>query len=831
MGYLFIFFSLVCFVLLCQSFSSYFVHHLCSPSEASALLQFNQFFEIAPSGRCYKASFPKTISWNESTNCCTWEGVTCDMLTGYVIGLDLSCSFLHGTIHRNSSLFQLYHLQSLNLAHNDFNWSSFPNDIGRLRNLKYLNLRECDFSGSIPDSIGNLTQMRQLDFGDNHFTGHIPSTISNLKQLILLDLWSNSLGGEIPDIFSNFQVLADLVLSNNRFTGSFPPSILSLTRLQRLDLSSNSLSGPLPSSTSMLQKLSDLNLSNNSLNGTVPSWVFSIPLVYPLKLHHNQLSGVADELKMNPTLKDLDLSHNQLSGPVPPSLANLINLATLDLSSNNITDDLGIEFFSTMQRLDYIDLSYNHISWRKSIKGSKLTLPYLEVLLFSSCELKDFPHFLRGIKTIRVLDLSNNKIHGTIPKWFSNMKWDSLSHLNISHNSLTGHLEQLHFYNLNSLDLKFNFLQGPLPSSICKMSSLSFLDLSHNYFTDSVPHCLGNMDSLFVLDLRSNSFSGSLPTLCSRTTSHLRTIVLYGNNSINGTFPTWLGTLQQLQVLILKSNKFHGPISACQTEFCFPMLRILDVSRNEFNGSLLPQVFRNFRAMIKLDDTNKGTIKYMEPDLDVNIRYIDSVKLVIKGQDIDLERITTIMTVIDLSSNHFDGVIPKALKDLSSLWLLNLSHNDLRGDIPTELGQMNTLEALDLSWNWLTGTIPRELTRLKFLAVFNLSQNVLVGPIPQGSQFNTFSNDSYGGNLDLCGPPLSKKCGMSDPSHVPQPLESEEEDDESYFASGFTWESVVIGYSCGLVVGTVMFKSGKPKWFLEGIIPHKNRRRNKRGLR
>uniref|UniRef100_A0A3Q7G284 Leucine-rich repeat-containing N-terminal plant-type domain-containing protein n=1 Tax=Solanum lycopersicum TaxID=4081 RepID=A0A3Q7G284_SOLLC len=664
MGYLFIFFSLVCFVLLCQSVSSSFVHHLCSPSEASALLQFNQFFEISPPGRCYKASFPKTISWNESTDCCTWEGVTCDMLTGYVIGLDLSCSFLRGTIHPNSSLFQLYHLQSLNLARNDFNWSSFPNDIGRLRNLKYLNLRECDFSGSIPDSIGNLTQMRQLDFGDNHFTGHIPSTISKLKQLILLDLWSNSLGGEIPDIFSNFQVLADLVLSNNRFTGSFPPSILSLTCLQRLDLSSNSLSGPLPSR----------------------------------------------------------------------------------------------------------------------------------------------------------------------------------------------HLEQLHFYNLNSLDLKFNFLQGPLPSSICKMSSLSFLDLSHNYFTDSVPHCLGNMDSLFVLDLRSNSFRGSLPTLCSRTTSHLRTIVLngnqfegpvpmsllncnsleildVGNNSINGTFPTWLGSLQQLQVLILKSNKFYGPISACQTEFCFPMLRILDVSRNEFNGSLLPQVFRNFRAMIKLDDTNKGTIKYMEPHLDVNIRYIDSVKLVIKGQDIDLERITTIMTVIDLSSNHFDGVIPKALKDLSSLWLLNLSHNDLRGDIPTELGQMNTLEALDLSWNWLTGKIPRELTRLEFLAVFNLSQNVLVGPIPQGSQFNTFSNDSYGGNLDLCGPPLSKKCGMSDASHVPQPLESEEEDDESYFASGFTWESVVIGYSCGLVVGTVMFKSSKPKWFLEGIIPLKNRRRKKRGLR
>ncbi|KAG5611653.1 hypothetical protein H5410_022934 [Solanum commersonii] len=302
---------------------------------------------------------------------------------------------------------------------------TFPNDISRLRNLKYFNLRGCDFSGSIPDSIGNLTQMRQLDFGDNHFTGHTPSIISKLKQLTLIDLWSNSLGGEISHIFSNFQMLAELVLSNNRLTGSFPPSILSLT-----------------SSKIRLYEHAHRNLSNNSLNGTIPSWVFSIPLVYPLKLHHNQFSGVANELKMNPTLNDLDLSHNQLSGPVPPSLANLINLAALDLSSNNIIDDLGIEFFLTMQRIDYIDLSYNHLSWRK-------------VLLFSSCELKDFAHFLRGIKTIRVLDLSNNEIHGSIPNWFSNMRWDSLSHLNISHNSLTGHLKQLHFYNLKSLDLNY----------------------------------------------------------------------------------------------------------------------------------------------------------------------------------------------------------------------------------------------------------------------------------------------------------------------------------------------------------------------------------------
>ncbi|KAH0706955.1 hypothetical protein KY289_012031 [Solanum tuberosum] len=1033
MGRFFFFYSFLCFVLLIsECFSSSFDHHLCSPTEASALLQFKQSFEISDYSLCDEDCFPKTKSWNESRDCCSWDGVTCDLLNGHVIGLDLSCSQLFGTFHPNSSLFQLHHLHTLNLAYNDFNYSSIPHNIGRLTNLRHLNLSHspfdgkipteisylsnlvsldlsdsyglqldertfetmlhnftnlellslggitspipvsihpnsslfqlhylhtlnlvnnyfypssiphnigrlrnlrhlelsgfdgkipteisylsnlvsldlygyelqldertfeamlqnftnlevlslfgvnvsspnissslteldisytgisgsipdsigtlkslnilnlqgCQFSGSIPDSIGNLTQITELILSYSHFTGHIPSTISKLKHLTYMDLYSNSFSGEIPDVFSNLQELRYLRLSENSFTGPFPASILSLTHLIYLDMSSNSLSGPLPSNPSMLQNLTYVDLSYNSLNGIIPSWVFSLPLLPSLSLQHNRFRGLADEvIKTNPTLKELHLSNNQLSGSFPQSLVNLTNLETLGISSNNITID----------------------------EGMNITFLSLSSLLLSSCQLKHFPYFLRNVKTLQVLDISNNKICGQIPNWFSGMRWDSLQFLNLSHNSLTGHLPQFRYYNLQYLDLKFNSLQGPLPTSICNMRKLILLDLSHNYFSASVPHCLGSMANLMVLDLRKNNFTGSLPPLCAHNTS-LSTIVVngnqfegpipvsllkcdslevldVGNNVINDTFPAWLGSLQELQVLILKSNKFHGPISTCQTKFCFPKLRIFDLSRNGFSGSLPAKVFGNFKAMIKLDDEYTGEIKYMESTLNALFvkSYEDSVSLVIKGQDIELQRISTITTTIDLSSNHFEGVIPETLKDLSSLWLLNLSHNNLIGHIPMELGQLNTLEALDLSWNRLTGKIPQELTRMNFLAFLNVSQNHLVGPIPHGLQFNTFENDSYGGNLDLCGPPLSKQCGTSDSSHVPQPLESEEDESESYFFSGFTWESVVIGYSCGLVVGTVMwslmFKYRKPKWFVEffdGLMPHERRRPKKRAQR
>ena len=126
------------------------------------------------------------------------------------------------------------------------------------------------------------------------------------------------------------------------------------------------------------------------------------------------------------------------------------------------------------------------------------------------------------------------------------------------------------------------------------------------------------------------------------------------------------------------------------------------------------------------------------------------------------------------------------------------------------------LESLDLSSNELEGEIPPQLTGLYSLAVLNLSCNQLSGHIPQGSQFNTFDTDSYGGNFGLCGNPLSKKC-----EHDIVEQEDEEDEDECHFFSGFTWEAVVIGYGCGVVpafiTGYLMLLARKPKWFA-GII-------------
>ncbi|XP_028080591.1 receptor-like protein 18 [Camellia sinensis] len=230
--------------------------------------------------------------------------------------------------------------------------------------------------------------------------------------------------------------------------------------------------------------------------------------------------------------------------------------------------------------------------------------------------------------------------------------------------------------------------------------------------------------------------------------------------------------------------------------------------------------------MINVDE-HEMKLKYMGDSY-----YQDSVVVMIKGYEIELSRILTVLSIIDFSRNKFQGEIPKSIGRLNSLRGFNISHNNLTGHIPTSLGNLKNLESLDLSSNKLVGEIPQQLTNLIFLEVLNLSDNQLAGPIPQGSQFNTFGSDSYGGNLALCGLPLSKKCKELLPLPPPPTLQQDENSDKS---SGFNWQVVVLGYGCGflfgMIMGYLMFVTRRPEWLMKIVEGkhHKKVKRSKKG--
>ena len=66
------------------------------------------------------------------------------------------------------SLMDLKSLRYLDLSGNSFEYIPIPKFIGSLKNLQYLNLAYCGFSGAIPPSLGNLSNLQFLDLSVGH---------------------------------------------------------------------------------------------------------------------------------------------------------------------------------------------------------------------------------------------------------------------------------------------------------------------------------------------------------------------------------------------------------------------------------------------------------------------------------------------------------------------------------------------------------------------------------------------------------------------------------------------------------------------------------------
>ncbi|OWM77162.1 hypothetical protein CDL15_Pgr017696 [Punica granatum] len=120
--------------------------------------------------------------------------------TNHVIGLDLSCSWLRGAIHCNSTLFLLWDLRWLSLTGNDFYGSRMS--------------PRTKLQGAIPVSMGTLTAMYSLDLSDNQFTGSVPPTQGNLCRLSSLALGGINLSLDF-EIFARLKNLESLELSQN----------------------------------------------------------------------------------------------------------------------------------------------------------------------------------------------------------------------------------------------------------------------------------------------------------------------------------------------------------------------------------------------------------------------------------------------------------------------------------------------------------------------------------------------------------------------------------------------------------------------------------------
>ncbi|XP_019161412.1 PREDICTED: receptor like protein 30-like [Ipomoea nil] len=177
-----------------------------------------------------------------------------------------------------------------------------------------------------------------------------------------------------------------------------------------------------------------------------------------------------------------------------------------------------------------------------------------------------------------------------------------------------------------------------------------------NHFYGNIPEEALKGDVLQILILHYNEFEGPLPrTLLNCIALQVLDV---GNNGLNDSFPHWLDALPQLAVLILSCNNFYGVIGNPTTKIPFPMLRVLDLSNNHFTGHLPENYLLHFTGIIN-DITPHLVVTYSNDHL--YYAFGSSVMLVVKGSEHPVEEILYLYTLIDLSSNMFDGDIPNSI--------------------------------------------------------------------------------------------------------------------------------------------------------------------------
>ncbi|XP_011069371.1 receptor-like protein 12 [Sesamum indicum] len=755
--------------------------HLCLDDQKTSLMQLQDdiLSHNSSSVSFDDNSSMKVAKWDDRTDCCLWDGVTCDT-SGNVVGLNLSYSRISGHI---GAIFDLRHLQRLNLARNNFQLSPIPSGFERLTNLTHLNLSYSCFSDQIPAGISRLTRLVSLDlstipfcelpptFNDPDFN-HIfdfeelhrlrlerPNlesvfrNLNNLTEVILDNVDLSAQGSNWSQALSVLPRLKVLSLSHCRLSGPIHSSFANLISLNFIKLEGNNLTSEVPRFLASFRDLQVLNLASTQLYGNFPRQVFLLPRLQTIDLSKNPLlTGELPEFPSHSSLRLVSLYQTNFQGKLPDSIGNLKFMTNLLLYTCNFSG-LIPSSFANLTSVTEIDISYNKFS------GS---IP---------------PFRDSGVPKLADLRLSFNLLTGTIDPLIFTLP--SLKVLYLNDNHLSGKLEEFPAASsvLEQVYLNGNNLSEEIPRSISEIPSISFLSLAANKFTGSLKlEAFQNLDNLTSLDLSSNSLTigtdqpdlmfpqlqelklskcnlTEFPTFLKKQ-DQLRILNL-SNNQIEGYVPKWLWT-SSLNELDLSQNAVDFPeepnqgdnansilsplvklaMRSCKV-FRFPEflklldgLWYLDLSGNNIEGQVPNWIWHSTLQYVNISHNHLNSVEEFSPNVSLNLlATLDVRGNLLQGSLPSGICSLSSLSILDASHNQLSGSIPECLGMMSNLTVLNLQGNNYQ-QISLDFASASSLRSLNINRNLLEGQLPRSLANCKMLEVLDLGNNKITDTFP-----------------------------------------------------------------------------------------------------
>jgi Leucine-rich repeat (LRR) protein len=606
----------------------------CTEQEKASLLQF--LGGLSQDGGLATA-------WKEGTNCCKWEGITCNE-NGTVTNVSLPSRGLEGYI--SQSLKNLTGLQHLNLSYNLLS-GSLPRELVSSSSIIVLDVSFNQLNGDLHEMPSSTPgqPLQVLNISSNMFTGQFTSTTwKGMRNLIALNASNNSFTGQIPTHFCSISPsFAVLELCHNKFS-SIPPELQNCSKLRVLKAGHNDINGNLPDGLFNATSLESLSFSSNGLQGILDgTHIVKLHNLIILDIGYNKFSGnIPDSIGRLKKLQELHLGYNSMTGELPSTLSNCTNLEVINLKNNNFRGELTQVNFSKLPNLKTLDLRKNNFT------GT-------------------IPESIYSCRNLTAFRLSYNKFHGQLSNGIGNLK--SLSFLSLTGNNFTNVTNALmilrHSKSLTTLLIGLNFMNESMPDD----------------------DTIDGFEGLQVLDIGACLLSGKIPSWIAKL-ANLKMLLLDGN-MLSGPIPAWINSLNFLFYLDISANRLTGEIPTSLMNM--PMLT------SEKTAQMDPRVFD---LPVYEDQSFQYRVTSAFPKV-LNIgsnRFTGCIPLEI-GQ-------LKALTELNISYNNLTGPIPPSICDLTNLQKLDLSNNNLTGDIPAALENLYFLSAFNISNNDLEGSIP-----------------------------------------------------------------------------------------------------------------------------
>lgn len=461
--------------------------------------------------------------------------------------------------------------------------------------------------------------------------------------------------------------------------------------------------------------------------------------IWRLEIQNNLLTRIPKKifLGIEKTLQELDFSNNEIFKIPKEALINLEKLEKLDLSYNHISNIYNDDFTGLYQTLKSLNLAGNslthiHLDTFKDFDllhtldlSSNMIITIhdmafqqesnqLRHINLANNQLMKIPFAaLANLKYLQTLNLMNNRIHAIFDSLFQ-IKL-SLDELNLNNNEIRS-LLPLSFKNFNFINR--TFLTGN-PIEIINEDAFRNTQIKELYMDNCEinvinPKSFEGLDNtLQILDLSFNNIS-TFPQSALKILNKLKSLNIAENrikHFPNDAFQNIKKNLQHLDV----SGKYMEEISFITLS---SMDKMRKLSLNRIPGNILNKdTFKIFSHTFEQLNLKRNGISSIENNAFHNLPGLRS---------------------LDLSFNSISYIHPMAFKDISySLEKLYLHQAFSLSKLVSEpFKELSELLELDLSANNIVFIPTDTFAYLKKLKFLNLNHNFLTDISPDHFQYN-----------------------------------------------------------------------------------------------